>query len=63
VSDGGHQRLPSEALLRATVEANVRRTIASILDSPEARAHADEGHMKLVGGVIEHGTGRVRCEE
>jgi carbonic anhydrase len=58
--DGLDQLLPPEALLRAAVEANVRWTIESILDSPEAKARAAEGAMKLVGAVFEIGTGRVR---
>jgi carbonic anhydrase len=58
--DGLDQSLPPEALLRAAVEANVRWTIESILDSPEAKARAAEGVMKLVGAVFEIGTGRVR---
>jgi carbonic anhydrase len=58
--DGLDQLLPPEALLRAAVEANVRWTIESILDSPEAKARAAEGVMKLVGAVFEIGTGRVR---
>lgn len=66
MSDGGPQpanageTLPPEALLRATAEADVRRPIERILDSPEARARADEGHVKLVGAIFEIGTGRVR---
>jgi carbonic anhydrase len=58
--DGLDQSLPPEALLRAAVEANVRWTIESILDSPEAKARAAEGVMKLVGTGFEIGTGRVR---
>jgi len=58
--DGLDPSLPAEALLDAAVEANVRWTIRTILDTPEARARAAEGHLKLVGAVFELGTGRVR---
>jgi carbonic anhydrase len=52
--------LPADALLDAAVEANVRWTMRSILDSPEGRARAAEGEMKLVGAVFEFHTGRAR---
>jgi carbonic anhydrase len=55
--------LPREALVHAAVEANVRWTIRTILDSPEARARAAEGVMKLVGAVYDLGTGAVRFLE
>jgi carbonic anhydrase len=55
--------LPPEKLLNAAVEANVRWTIRSILDSPEARARQVEGVMQLVGAVFEIRTGRVRFLE
>jgi len=58
--DGLDPSLPPEALLDAAVEANVRHTMQTILDSPEGRARAAEGQMKLVGAVFELGTGRVR---
>ena len=58
--DGLDGSLPPEALLDAAVEANVRWTMRTILDSPEARARAAEGVMKLVGAVFELQTGRVR---
>ena len=55
--------LPPEALIKAAVEANVRWTIRTILDSPEARARAAEGVMKLVGAVYDLNTGAVRFLE
>jgi carbonic anhydrase len=55
--------LPPEALMKAAVEANVRWTIRTILDSPEARARAAEGVMKLVGAVYDLNTGAVRFLE
>jgi carbonic anhydrase len=46
--------------LQAGVEANVRWSMRQIMDSPEAQARAAEGVIKLVGGVYELTTGRVR---
>jgi carbonic anhydrase len=46
--------------LEQAVEANVRWTMARILESPEGKARLAEGQMKLVGGVYEIATGRVR---
>ena len=42
------------------VEANVRRTVRDVLESPEGRARTAEGEMKLVGAVYDLATGRVR---
>jgi carbonic anhydrase len=42
------------------VEANVRWTIARIIESPEGQARLAEGRMKLVGAVYEIASGRVR---
>jgi carbonic anhydrase len=50
---------PTEERL-AAVEANVRWSIRQILETPEGRARAAEGVMKLVGAVYELTTGRVR---
>jgi carbonic anhydrase len=49
--------------MRAAVEANVRWSMRQILETPEAKARAVEGGMKLVGGVYELETGRVRFLE
>jgi carbonic anhydrase len=46
--------------MRMAVEANVRWSMRQILDTPEAKARAVEGTMKLVGGIYELETGRVR---
>jgi len=46
--------------MRAAVEANVRWSMHQIQETPEAKARAAEGVMKLVGGVYELDTGRVR---
>lgn len=46
--------------LRSAVEANVRWSMRQILETPEAKARAAEGVMKLVGAVYELETGRVR---
>ncbi|MFI5183029.1 MAG: carbonic anhydrase [Vicinamibacteria bacterium] len=51
-----------EQLLRG-VEANVRWSMHQLLDTPEGRARLAEGHLKLVGGVYELATGRVRVLE
>jgi len=44
----------------AAVEANVRWSMHQILETPEAKARAAEGVLKLVGGVYELVSGRVR---
>jgi carbonic anhydrase len=46
--------------MRLAVEANVRWSMRQILETPEAKARAVEGTMKLVGGIYELETGRVR---
>ena len=51
---------PSEELLRKGVEANVRWSMHQMLDTPEGRDRIAEGSLKLVGGVYELTTGRVR---
>jgi carbonic anhydrase len=61
--DGLDATLPPEALMSAAVEANVRWTLRAMLDSPEGRARAAEGNIKVVGAVYELGTGRVRFLE
>ncbi|WP_158543505.1 carbonic anhydrase [Dyella solisilvae] len=52
-----------EALLHEAVEANVRYTMRSLLDTPEVQARLVEGQMKLVGAVYEIESGRVRFLE
>lgn len=49
-----------EAQLQAGVEANVRWSIHQLLETPEAKARAAEGVIKLVGAVYELTTGYVR---
>jgi carbonic anhydrase len=49
-----------EAQLAAAVEANVRWSMHQLLETPEAKARAAEGVLKLVGAVYELQTGRVR---
>jgi carbonic anhydrase len=46
--------------LRSAVEANVRWSMHQILETPEARARAAEGKMRLTGAIYELETGRVR---
>ena len=55
--------MPPAALLSAAVEANVRWVIRELLESPEAKARAQEDDMKLVGAVYDLATGRVRFLE
>jgi carbonic anhydrase len=52
--------LPPEAQVAAAVEANVRWSMQQLLETPEGRARVEEGILKLVGGVYELTTGRVR---
>ena len=46
--------------MRAAVEANVRWSMHQLLETPEAKNRMVEGTVKLVGGVYELETGRVR---
>jgi len=46
--------------MRLAVEANTRWSMRQILETPEAKARTVEGRMKLVGGIYELETGRVR---
>jgi carbonic anhydrase len=50
---------PATQLAQA-VEANVRWTLRTILESPEGQARMAEGRMKVVGAIYEIATGRVR---
>ena len=54
------ETLAPAALLEAAVEANVRWTVRTLLETPEARARAEEGRMKLVGALYDLDTGVVR---
>jgi carbonic anhydrase len=45
---------------RVAVEANVRWSMQQVLETPEAKARAREGRMKMVGAIYELETGRVR---
>jgi carbonic anhydrase len=55
--------LPPATLLSAAVEANVRRTVREVLESPEGKARVSEGDMKMVGAVYDIATGHVRFLE
>ena len=57
---GVDPELPPRKRLAQAVENNVRRTVQTILDSPEGRARLAEGRMKIVGAIYEIRTGRVR---
>lgn len=50
---------PSD-LLSAAVEANVRWTVRQVAESPEGKARAAAGGVRLVGAVYDIATGRVR---
>ena len=54
------RKLPEAERLRAAVEANVRWSIRRILESPEGQARMADGKTKLVGGIYDLTTGRVR---
>jgi carbonic anhydrase len=58
--EGIDTQLPGDALLRAAVEANVRRTVSEILQSPEAKIRDPAGNMMLDGAIYELESGRVR---
>jgi carbonic anhydrase len=60
---GVDPRLPPRKQLAQAVENNVRRTVQTILESPEGRARLAEGWMKIVGAIYEIRTGRVRFLE
>lgn len=53
-------QLPPSVQLERAVEANVRWTMRQIADAPEGKAALAEGRMRLVGGVYEIQSGRVR---
>jgi len=58
--DGLDTNLPPDALLSAAVEANVRWTLRTLIESPEGKARLTGGVIQLVGAVYEISTGRVR---
>jgi carbonic anhydrase len=57
---GVDPRLPPRKRPAQAVENNVRRTVQTILESPEGQARREEGRMKIVGAIYEIRTGRVR---
>jgi carbonic anhydrase len=58
--DGLDPQLTAAAGLAQAVEANVRWTVRTILESPEGRARQAEGRVKILGAIYEIETGRVR---
>jgi carbonic anhydrase len=56
-------RLSHTALLSMAVERNVRWSMRQIAESPEGRARLAHGDVRLVGGVYEIASGRVRFLE
>jgi carbonic anhydrase len=53
-------RLPPPVRLEQAVELNVRRTVRTILESPEGKGRLAKGRMKTIGAVYEIQTDRVR---
>ena len=53
-------QVPAQVRLARAVESNVRWTVQQILNSPEGKARAAEGRMRVVGAVYEIESGRVR---
>src|SRR5918993_5428762 len=51
--------LPSEVLLDAAVEANVRWTVQKVIESPEGKAQVAQGGVRMVGAVYDLHTGHV----
>jgi carbonic anhydrase len=51
---------PPAKRMRDAVEANVRWTVQQVRETPEGRARAAEGIMKVVGAVCQIKTGRIR---
>jgi carbonic anhydrase len=58
--DGIDLDLPEVRLLPLAVERNVRWTLRQIAESPEGLARIREGRVKLMGGIYELASGRVR---
>src|SRR5215469_933039 len=58
--DGIDPKSPPAKRLRDAVKANVRWTVQQIRQTPEGRARAAEGIMKVVGAVCQIKTGRIR---
>jgi carbonic anhydrase len=52
--------LSPSALLSAAVESNVRWSVRQLQESPEGRARAAQGEIRLLGAVYDIGSGRVR---
>ena len=52
--------LPREDMLRAAVEANVRRTLRQVIESPEWQASMGKEDRLAVGAVYDIATGHVR---
>ena len=52
--------LTTDVEMRAAVEANVRWSMHQLLETPEVKTRLVESTMKLVGGVFEFESGRVR---
>jgi carbonic anhydrase len=58
--EGLDPQLTTETAMARAVEANVRWTVRTILESPEGRARQAEGRVKILGAIYDIETGRVR---
>ncbi len=58
--DGIEPDLSEAEQLSLAVERNVRWTLRQIAESPEGQARIREGRVKLMGGIYELASGRVR---
>lgn len=58
--DGLDRAHPPARLLHEGVEANVRQTVRSLVETPDAHVREAEGDMKIVGAVYDIKSGRVR---
>jgi len=56
-------RLSHSAQVSIAVDRNVRWSMRQIAESPEGRARLGRGDMRLVGGIYEIASGRVRLLE
>jgi len=61
--DGLDEQLPPEVLMRSAVEANVRLTVRTLLETPEAKANMASNKMMLVGAIYDLESGCVRFLE
>ena len=61
--EGLDPKQPEKALVEAAVEANVRNSVRTIMETPEAQLKRATSDIRLVGAVYELESGRVRFLE